>query len=256
MRVIGVVSGKGGVGKTTTVANLGVALARDFKRRVAIVDSNLTTPNLGLHFGMYNYSATFVDALQDKISIADALHSHPSGVKIVPTALSLYAFNIAKGKMRSTLDELRNFDTVLLDSAPGVEQEAVPVFEASDEILVVTNPEVPALTDALKSIKLADSIGVPVTGVEVNRVRKKRYELGTFEIETVCDAPVVAVIPDRKEVPKSIAVGNPVVLDSPFSPAALAFKKLAARLVGETYTVSAFTKLKWYMGFRKVKSSY
>lgn len=249
MRIIGVVSGKGGVGKTTTVANVGLALASEFGRRVAIVDSNLTTPNLGIHFGMYNYSGTFVDALSGKISIRQAFHVHPSGLVIIPTALSLYSFTTNAEEMRRTLEELTDFEFVLLDSAPGVEHEAVPVFEASDELLVVTNPEVPALTDALKSLKLADSIGTPVIGVEVNRVRKDRCDLTPFEIESVCDAPVIATIPERNEVRRAIATGNPVVSSAPYSPAAIEFKKLAAKLAGTRYSYSFIDKIRWRLGF-------
>lgn len=252
MRIIGVVSGKGGVGKTTTVSNLGAALAQIFRRRVVVVDANLTTPNLGLHFGMYHYSATFVDALKRKIPISHALHTHPTGVNIIPTSLSTYSYSVGGDEMKEVLKGLELFEFVLLDSAPGVEREAVPVFEVSDEIIVVTNPEVPALTDALKSMKLAESIGVPVLGVEVNRFqRKERYMLDVYEIEGVCDAPVIAVIPERREVRKSIAIGRPVVINDPFSPAAIEFKRMAARLIGERYEPKVIDRLKWRLGFRK-----
>jgi len=252
MRIIGVVSGKGGVGKTTTVSNVGVALAQ-FGRKVVVVDSNLTTPNLGLHFGMYHYSATFLDALQNKVPVTHAVHTHPSGVRIVPTSLSTYSYSVGGKEMKETLQGLGEYEYVIMDSAPGVEREAVPVFEISDEIIVVTNPEVPALTDALKSMKLAESIGVPVLGVEINRARREKYELSITEVESVCDAPVVAVIPERKEVRRSIAIGRPVVLNDPFSPASIEFKKLAARISGDRYEPRLMDRMKWWLGFRRMR---
>ncbi|MDY6966653.1 MAG: AAA family ATPase, partial [Halobacteriota archaeon] len=261
MRVIGIVSGKGGVGKTTTAANLGAALANTFNKDVAVVDGNFATPNLALHYGMYHYTNTFDEALKDEIPIKQAIHTHPSGVKIIPSSLASYSVSespeefvkdLEEGieiptdplipmitttstNVKEALSELKEYEIILVDSAPGLEKESVPVLAASDEVLVITNPEIPALTDALKMIKMAESIGVKIFGVEVNRWRRERYELSIMEIESVCDAPVIAVIPESDQVRKSIAVGNPVVVNTPHTHAAVAFKKLAAKVIGKEY---------------------
>lgn len=255
MKVIGVVSGKGGVGKTTTTANLGCALAAVFRRRVAVVDCNLTTPNLGIHFGMYQSATSFLDALQGKVDIRQVLHLHPSGVGVVPTSLSLYQYTATADEIRGTLEGLADHEFVLLDSAPGVEQEAVPVFEAADEILVVTNPEVTALTDAMKSLKLAESIGTPVLGIELNRIRRERYELTVAEVEQACDAPVIGQIPERREIRRSIAVGRPVVVLRPRSPAALSFDTLASRIAGVPWRPRLADRVMGLLGLGKARAA-
>jgi septum site-determining protein MinD len=84
MRVISILSGKGGVGKTTTVANLGLALSMVFNKKVVLLDGNSTTPDLGLHLGMYSFPHTLEDVLMGKVSITEALYHHPQGISILP----------------------------------------------------------------------------------------------------------------------------------------------------------------------------
>lgn len=249
MRVIGVVSGKGGVGKTTTTANVGAALAKDFKRKTIVVDTNLTSPDLRLHLGVYHHPYTLLDVMEKGISIEKAIITHNSGLDIIPTSLSSNKMEINVIKLRELLKELEEYEFVLLDSAPGTESRAL--LEMSDEFLIVTNPEVPAISDTLRITKIADTCGGTIVGVELNRVRRKKYELSVKEIESVCDAPLVAVIPENRSVRESITIGNPVVLNNPYSPAAIEFKRLAAYLAGETYSPGLKAKLKRLYSFFK-----
>ena len=249
MKIIGVVSGKGGVGKTTTIANLGAALASKFYRSIAIVDGNFTTPNLGLHLGAYDHLHSLADVLKKDVPISQATYIHHSGIMMFPTSLSSYNIKIDSRKLKNVFKDMEEYKLVLVDSAPGVERDNVPILEVSDEILIVTNPDVPSVTDALKMIELAESIEVPIRGVEINRVRKKKHELSATEIESICDTPVIATIPEDIEVQKAIADGNPVVLNSPYSPAAIEFRRLAAHLVGERFAYLLGDRLKWFLGF-------
>ncbi len=236
-RVISVISGKGGVGKTTTTANLGAALAARGKN-VVILDANLTTPNLSLHLGIPLYPITLHDVLKGKAFMSEATYIHPSGIKVVPASLSVDALKgLNAGRLQRAITELfGKCEIVLLDSAAGLGKEAVSAIEAADEVLIVTNPDLPSVTDALKTIKLAERAGARVTGVVANRIKKERHELTEEDIESMLDVPVIAAVPEDSAISQSISAKTPAVHFSPKSRAAREFKRLAARLVSEGYS--------------------
>src|SRR3989344_7937334 len=120
-RLICVCSGKGGVGKTFLTANLGVALA-EFGKDVAIVDANLTTPNLGLHMGIPLYPVTLHDVLKGNAKISDAIYEHESGLKIIPAGLSLKDLRgvDARDLSNAVIDLLGTIDIVILDASAGL----------------------------------------------------------------------------------------------------------------------------------------
>ena len=114
-------------------------------------------------------------------------------------------------------------------------KEARAAMQVSDSIIIVTNPELPAVADAIKAVKIAKKIGVNVMGIVVNRVANKRHEMGLSEIRLLTERPIIGVIPEDPEVQKSIAVRLPVVNYRPKCRAAVSYKKLAANIMGETY---------------------
>lgn len=233
-RIISVCSGKGGVGKTTLVANLGLALAK-FGRDVTIVDANFTTPDLSFHFSTPMGTPTLHHVLAGEVDLKYAIHFHPSGMKMVPASLALAdARKVRHHKFDKVVSGLGG-DFVLMDSQAGLGADVTSVIQASDEVLVVTNPEWPAITDALKTILMARSYGVKVTGVVLNRVTNDRVEPGLKGIEGVLDTKIIGVIPEDRHIRSSIAARNPIVLSEPHSEAAIAFKKLAADIAGIRY---------------------
>ncbi|MFH1774495.1 MAG: cell division ATPase MinD [Methanobacteriota archaeon] len=255
MKTIAVISGKGGVGKTTAVANIGAALASEFKKRVVLIDGSTITSDLGLHFGIYSPSVSLEDVLKKKVPILEAVQAHVSGVKLLLAPLAPSKAYPDLEELKEFLNELESYELILIDSCSGLGNEIIPILELCDEVLVVTNPELPAITDALKAIEVAKRNKVLVGGVVLNRVRNERYELSVSEIEPFLDARVIAVVPEDAGVREGIASGNPVVLNSPNSPAAIEFKKLAAHLVGEEYIVGFFTRLRNLFRFRRKPGS-
>lgn len=234
-RVIGVASGKGGVGKTTAVSNLG-AILTEVGKNVVVVDGNLTTPNLSLHLGIPLYPVTLHDVLKGDAYITEAMYVHPSGIRIVPSGLSIE--DLEGTDMRdissSLNDLLGNVEMILLDTSAGLGQETISTIEASDELLIITQPDLPSVTDALKTKRIAEEMNTEVLGVILNRIKGKKTELSEEEVrEMLDDLDIIAKIPEDNIVPESINMKKPAVLHRPSSPASREYKRLASKLIGE-----------------------
>jgi len=246
-RIITVISGKGGVGKTTTVTNLGLSLMERGKR-VIILDANVTTPNLSLHLGIPFYPVTLHDVLKNQAPIEAATYEHSSGIKVIPASLSTE--NVRQTNIehlqRALLNLLGKSDIILIDAAAGLGKEALVAMEVADEIIVVTNPELPAVTDALKTIKLARDNGTKVLGIVLNRKAGKRHEMSNDQVEEMLEVPILSTIPEDINVQKSISKRTPVVDYRPRTKASVNFKNLAARVLNEDFDIkreSLFDKL-------------
>jgi septum site-determining protein MinD len=249
MRIIGVISGKGGVGKTTTVANLSSALAL-LNKKVLAVDGNLIAPNLGIHFGIYHYSKTLLDVLKGEAAPDQVIQSHPSGVHLIPSVASSYSLRATSSSLLGIFKPLEEYDFILLDTAPGVEREIFPVLQISDEVIIITNPEYPSVIDAKRTVEVAKESGILIRGIELNRVKRESQELSPEDIQYVCELPVVSLIPERKEIRRSIASGVPAVVKYPDSPASIEFKRLAGWLIGEEYEIGFLQKFRSFFWFR------
>jgi len=235
-RLITVIGGKGGVGKTTLVSNLAYSLA-DLGKEVIAVDANLTTPNLALHLGLHLAPETLHDVLKGETKLKDAIYPHPFGFKVLPASMSVNDLTgVDVGKLPEVaLNLTGKADFVLMDCAAGLGREAISAIQAGDEILLITNPDLPAVADALKTLKIAERSEKKTLGVVVNRVEKRWYELTKWEIEEILGLPVLAEIPEDKNMDKTITLKTPLVRFDPFSPASIEIRKLAHWLAGEEF---------------------
>jgi septum site-determining protein MinD len=242
-RLIILTSGKGGVGKTTLASNLAAALTY-FGENVIVMDANLTTPNLGLHLGMHLVPNTLHDVLKGECRLKDAIYPHPYGFKVIPASIGLDDLKrVDVGRLPEiSLNLIGKADYVIIDSAAGLGREAISALSASDEAIIVTNPDLPSVTDALKVKKIAEETNVKIIGVVINRVRGNVFELTKEEVEEILDVPIIAEIPEDPNVALSVAIKKPLVEFFPDSPAAIEIKKLAARLVGREYKEKATEK--------------
>jgi len=236
-RVIGIVSGKGGVGKTTLTVNLGVALSK-LGKKVIVVDCNLSTPHLSYYLGAYKYTTTLNDALLGRTDIKNALYHH-NNVMFVPASLAmedLVSLDIIK--LKKHIDKLVNedmIDFILLDSAPGLGREAVSVLNSANEILYVTTPSYPHIRDVVRCADVVKEFKKHQLGIVLN-MTDSRYDLPTKDIEAVTRLPVLGKIPYDKSVMHSLHARKPVVKHRPYSAASINFMKIAAALVKEEYT--------------------
>lgn len=242
-RIIGVISGKGGVGKTTAVANIACALAR-LGKTVTVIDGNLSTSNLGLAYGLYDTKVTLNQVLRGEAYLPEAMYMHESGVWLVPASMDLNEFRGVDIKyLNRAVNQLFGFsDFVILDSAPGVGNEAIGAIAASREVIFVTTPHMPSIVNAVKSYQIAKEVGGKVLGIVMNRVKGKGYEYFRDDIEKMSKLKVLAEIPEDENVLKSANSTKPAIMSNPFSPASIAFTKLAAFLADEDYKEPTLTE--------------
>ena len=232
-QVIGVISIKGGVGKTTTVSNLGAVLANDYGKKVLLVDANFSAPNLGLHFGIVNPEITIHDVLNDKSDIKSAIVKSDYGFDVIPASL-MPKRRINAYKLKNRIDDVRKmYDVIIIDSSPSLNEEMLSTIIASDSLLVVTSPDYPTLSCTLRALKLAKEKKKQITGLILNKVRNKKFELSLNEIEDASDYPVLAVLDDDIKILEALALTKPAALHAPEAKAVVEYRKLAAALVGE-----------------------
>lgn len=237
-KVIGILSGKGGVGKTVTSINLSSAL-REFGHDSIIVDADISSANLTVHLGLPDPMISLQDVLEGKAHIHKAIKAVPRGLKIVPASLTLEQNIVDMSSLNEVIREGLSGLTII-DAPPGFNKDIHHVMDACDEILVVTNPDIASVTDAMKVIELSRRREKNVLGVVVTRVTGKDYEVGTSEIEALCEVPIFGVIPEDNKVKESLAERIPVVYRSPNSKAAIHYKHLASNMVGANYKSPRF----------------
>ncbi len=233
-RAIVVTSGKGGVGKTTTTANLGAALAAT-GARVALVDADIGLRNLDLVLGLESrVRFHLLDVLEGKATLDDAFVAD----KRVPSLMLLAAAQtrekdeVDTAAMRGLVEGLRDrFDFVLIDSPAGIETGFRNAIVGADEAIVVCTPEVSAVRDADRVVGL---LGNAVsTSLIVNRLRpalvRRGKMLSVDDVNAILHLPLLGVIVDAPEVISTTNRGEPVVLDAG-SATGEAFRAIARRL--------------------------
>jgi len=235
-RCIVITSGKGGVGKTTTTANVGVALAAT-GARVALIDADVGLRNLDIVLGLEARVRHHVlDVLEGNAELDDALVSD----KRVPT-LKLLAASQTREKdevdtaaFRSLVDRMRErFDYVLIDCPAGIEKGFQNAIVGADEAIIVCTPEVSAVRDADRVVGLLGE-RVKVTLI-VNRLRpalvRRGKMLSVDDVNNILRLPLLGVIADEPGVIVSTNKGQPIALD-PASPTGNAYRKIAGRIAG------------------------
>jgi len=256
VRVVGVVSGKGGVGKTTVSVNLAYAL-KNFGRSVILVDCNLSTPHMAYYLGTSDYKYTLNDVLLGKVNIVSALNNF-DGIRHIPASLNLKdVLGVDPVKLKKHIKSLMvpsKVDFIILDSAPGLGREALAVLDAADELLFVTTPFSPMLNDVIRCRDILREIkGDKALNVVLNMVTGEKHELHYKTIADVVSMPVVGQIPYDKSVLHSLVFKSPVVSYKPDSIASIGFMQLASTLTNTEYKTPL--KFKLHSILNKVKNS-
>lgn len=232
-RITGVFSCKGGVGKTTAAVNLATFLNEKLGGGVIVVEANLTAPNVGLYLGVIDSPITMHDIMSGRTSIERAVNVSKGGLHFIPGSIAV-SEEIHLVDIKSCLEPLKKkYKYILLDSAPGLGPEVIAAVKASDELLIITNPEIPTIATTLRTFRAAERYRTSITGVVVNMVRDKRYEVPISEIRKTLKWPIAAVVPDDDKVRESLTAGTPVLRHAPRSPAAKKFRELGEYLLAK-----------------------
>jgi len=240
-RVIGIVSGKGGVGKTTFAINLGIALSR-FGKKVVVVDCNITTPHLAYYLGAENYSVTLNNVFRGEVDVKFAPLER-EGVMFIPASEDIKdLIKIDITNLKRHVAKLSNnsfYDYIILDSAPGLGREALSVFQACEEIIFVTTPTIPTLTDVTRCAEVASQMGHRRFNIVLNMVRNKDYELRALDAGNLFRTPILGTIPFDESVMDSTSLGIPFLSYKPDSAVQNSYMEIAANLIGVRYKKSS-----------------
>lgn len=236
--VIVVTSGKGGVGKTTTTANVGTGLAM-LEKKVVLIDTDIGLRNLDVVMGLENRIVyNLVDVIEGNCRIRNALikdKRYPN-LYLLPSAQTRDKNSVTPEQMKKLAEELKEeFDYILMDCPAGIEQGFKNAIAGADKALVVTTPEVSAVRDADRIIGLLEANEMKETYLVVNRLRMDMVKRGDMmssdDVMEILAIDLIGIVPDDENIVISTNQGEPLVGSD--SLAGRAYMNIAKRLTGE-----------------------
>lgn len=228
---IGIIAIKGGVGKTTIASSLAADLVNTYKKRVLLVDANYSAPNLGIHMDILDPEKTVHDVLAGNVRIQSAIQNR-FGVDVLPGSYA-YEKDVNVMRLKDKLMAVKNnYDFIVVDSSPSMNEEILSTILASDALFVVTTPDFPTLSCSLKAAKLAKQRGRPIAGIIINKIRDPGYELSLKEVEDSVGIPVVARIKDDKLNVRALFTRIPTTIYNRRTRFSKEISRLGAALVG------------------------
>jgi len=257
--VITITSGKGGVGKSTTTANIATALALRGKKVVA-VDFDIGLRNLDMILGLENRIVyDVVDVMDGKCNLSQAIikDKRTQNLHFLPASQTKDKDVLNKDKVEKLVNDLKEkFDYILIDSPAGIESGFEHSIYLADRALIVTTPEISSVRDADRVIGIIDAKSKKAQEGEevqkhiiINRLKPELVEKGEMlnveDVLHILALPLIGVVPDDEDIVKSTNLGEPIVLDEK-SIVGEAFRRIAARIEGEDVE---FLDLKSKKGF-------
>ena len=240
-RIIVTTSGKGGVGKTTVTANLGMALAR-LGRQVALVDADFGLRNLDLLLGLENrvvFTAVEVFAGECRLEQALIKDKREPGLVLLPAAQNRTKEAVNPDQMKELASALTKvYNYVIVDSPAGIEKGFENAIAPASEAIIVSTPEIAAVRDADRVVGLLEAQGIKRIHLIINRIRPMMVRandmMSVQDVQEILAIPLIGVVPEDERVIVSTNRGEPLVLAENPSLAGIAFDNIARRLEGET----------------------
>ncbi len=237
--IITVTSGKGGVGKTTTTANLGVALALQ-GLRVAVIDADIGLRNLDVVLGLENRIVyDLVDVVEGRARLRQALirDKRLTELYLLPAAQTRDKNAVSEQQMIALTDDMRGeFDFILIDSPAGIEQGYRNAVAPADRVIIVTTPEVSAVRDADRIIGLIEAAQKGPGDLLLNRLNpalvKRGDMLSADDVIEILSINLLGIIPEDPQIVVTTNRGQPAALNGD-SPAGMAYRTIARRVMGE-----------------------
>ena len=234
-----ITSGKGGVGKTTTTANLGVALAR-LGKRVVVVDADIGLRNLDVILGLANRIVyDLVHVIEGECRLRQALikDKRTENLYLLPAAQTRDKNAVGPEQMKKLVADLKaEFDYVLIDCPAGIEQGFKNSIAGADRAIVVVTPEVSSVRDADRIIGLVEAAELPEPTLIINRFRAKMVKAGDMmnkdDVLEILAIPLVGMVPDSEDIIVSANRGSPAAFDDK-SIVGEAYRRVARRITGE-----------------------
>ncbi len=216
--VIVITSGKGGVGKTTTTANIGAGLSQ-FEKKVIVIDTDLGLRNLDVVMGLENQIVyNLVDVVEGTCRLKQALirDKRYENLYLLPSAQTKDKSAISPGQMKKLTSELKDqFDYIILDCPAGIEQGFQNAIAGADRALVITTPEVSAIRDADRIIGLLEANEIHKIDLIINRIRMDMVRKGDMmsvdDVTEILSIPLIGAIPDDEQVVIGTNQGEPVI---------------------------------------------
>ena len=243
--VIVVTSGKGGVGKTTTTANVGTGLAK-MGYSVVLIDTDIGLRNLDVVMGLENRIVyNLVDVVEGHCRVKQALikdKKYPN-LYLIPSAQTRDKNSVSPEQMKKLTDELRQeFDYIILDCPAGIEQGFKNAIAGADRALIVTTPEVSAIRDADRIIGLLEANEIKQMQLVINRIRMDMVKRGDMmskdDVVDILAIDLLGIVPDDEQVVIATNQGEPLV--GTHCQAGKAYENISKRIVGENIPFMEF----------------
>ncbi len=261
-KVIVVTSGKGGVGKTTTTANIGAALA-NLGKSVCVVDMDIGLRNLDILMGLENRVVyNLVEVIEGSCKLKQALVKDKKlpNLCLLPAAQTRDKTSVNEEQVSALVEEMRKlFDFILIDCPAGIESGFQNSIAAADQALIVVTPEMSSVRDADRIVGLLEARRDQFEGIHliVNRVRPGLIETNQMmtveDIQEILSVDLIGVVPDDEDIVISTNKGEPLVLSSNKS-AGQAYRNIAKRLLGEDVPFMNLSKQVGILG--RIKSMF
>lgn len=236
--VISIVAGKGGVGKTSISTNLSWIIAKRFGFKTLLIDANITSSHVA-SFLRIPTTYTLNDLLDEGIIDTSKFYTYGEVLDVLPAKILGKKHYLNSKAFKNIIENLRgSYEVIVIDSAPGIGNEALSAIEASDTCLIVTTPYFPSVVDIIRVKEVLEEMKNKRARIVLNMVENKFYELTINEIKYATGLPVIGVIPFEEGFIESVARGNLISRFRPSSKFAKSIEKIAYTLLSERYPIN------------------